>query len=75
MYKFVLLSSLDKQCYIDFKVKFFLDKIKEIYHVEFNTDEIKRIKDIDVKSYKNLRKLNRQIENNIVRELRISVHL
>jgi ATP-dependent Clp protease ATP-binding subunit ClpA len=61
MYRFSEISNKDKEFYIEYKCSKLLEKIKCKLGIEFNEEEIKEIKNMDVSKYDNLRNINKEI--------------
>lgn len=61
MIKFSMISNEEKEAYIEYKCNKLLQKMKSKIGIEFNDEEVKWIKKIDVKKFDNLRILNKEI--------------
>lgn len=61
MYRFSSIPDDDKKSYTEYKSNDLLEKIKYKLGIEFDEDEVKRIKNINVTKYDNLRNINDEI--------------
>ncbi len=64
-YQMILLSKEEKQQYILFKAKYYLEKVKVKFAISPNEEQMKNILDIQVDGFTNLRDINRALENHI----------
>ncbi len=68
MYKFSLISNQDKSNYVNYRTENLVDKFRKKLNFSFNTEQIKRIKDINVSQYNNIRKINQEIMRRLSNE-------
>lgn len=66
MYRMSFLSDEEKINYVDYKTQKLISKFEKAKMANFNDEERKCIKCINVSEFSNLRKINRKIEENIV---------
>lgn len=68
MYKFSLISNKDKSNYVNYRIDSLIEKFNKKLNFNFNDEQIKRIKDINVSQYTNIRKINQEIMRRLSNE-------
>ncbi|MBP1047153.1 ATP-dependent Clp protease ATP-binding subunit [Enterococcus sp. BWM-S5] len=69
-YKLVPLTDQDKSDYVSYKCEYYSKKISDEYEIEISQNQLNNIANIDVSKYNNLRYINKQIQLNLLNELK-----